>query len=193
MKLGFALGAILAGVLSGAAAQAPEDMRRLLEDGRKVADQFVQQLGGELRREMELSGPLRSLIVCKFGAPEVASSLSRKTGWRVSRVSLRTRNPALGLPDAWEHRVLEEFDQRVARGEKADGLEFGEVVREPGGRYFRYMKALPVARLCLTCHGPSESLSNEVKEKLAADYPNDRATGYSIGQVRGAVTVKRPL
>lgn len=193
MKRGFALGAVLAVVLSGAAAQGTEDMRRLLEDGRKVADQFVQQLGGELRREMELSGPLRSLIVCKFGAPEVASSLSRKTGWRVSRVSLRTRNPALGMPDAWEHRVLQEFDQRLARGERADSLEFGEVVREPGGSYFRYMKALPVTRLCLSCHGPSESLSSEVKEKLAVDYPNDRGTGYSIGQVRGAVTVKRPL
>lgn len=193
MKREVALGAVLAGVVSVAAGQATEDVRRLLEDGRKVADQFVQQLGGELRREMELSGPLRSLIVCKFGAPEVASSLSRKTGWRVSRVSLRTRNPALGLPDAWEYRVLEEFDQRQARGEKAESLEFGEVVREPGGRYYRYMKALPVTRLCLACHGPADGLSPEVREKLAADYPNDRGTGYSIGQVRGAVTVKRPL
>lgn len=193
MKREVALGAVLAGVVTVAAGQATEDIRRLLEDGRKIADQFVQQLGGELRREMELSGPLRSLIVCKFGAPEVASSLSRKTGWRVSRVSLRTRNPALGLPDAWEHRVLKEFDQRLARGEKADSLEFGEVVHEPGGSYFRYMKALPVTRMCLSCHGPLESLAGEVKEKLAADYPNDRGTGYSIGQVRGAVTVKRPL
>jgi hypothetical protein len=176
-----------------APAPAPDTVRRMLDESRKVAEQLVQQIGGELRRELELTGPLRGLIVCKFGAPEMASAMSRKTGWRVSRVSLQTRNPALGSPDPWEYRVLTEFDQRVARGEKADGLEFGEVVREPSGNYFRYMKALPVARVCLNCHGPVESLSPEVRERLAADYPYDRGTGYSIGQVRGAVTVKRPL
>jgi hypothetical protein len=185
--------AALAGGAAGAAAQSAGELRRLHEDGRKVAAQFVQQLGGELRREMEGTGPLRSIIVCKFSAPEVASSLSRMTGWRVSRVSLRTRNPALGQPDGWEHRVLVDFDQRIQRGEKADALEFGEVVKEPGGTYFRYLKALPVDKLCLNCHGPVESLSSAVKERLASDYPFDKATGYSLGQVRGAVTIKRPL
>lgn len=193
MERKFAWAVAFAGTLSSAAAQSPEDLRRWYDDGRKVAEQFMQQLSGELRRELELSGPLRGIIVCKFGAPEMASTLSRRTGWRVSRVSLRTRNPALGLPDAWEHRVLKDFDQRQARGEKAETLEFGEVVREPGGSYFRYMKALPVGRVCLECHGPQESLSKEVKERLAIDYPHDRGTGYSLGQVRGAVTVKRPL
>ena len=185
--------AAFAVAMGGANAQAPETLRRHFDESRKVAEQFVQQLGGELRRELELTGPLRGLIVCKFAAPEVASTLSRKTGWRVSRVSLKTRNPALGTPDAWEHRVLTEFDQRVARGEKAETLEFGEVVQEAGTAYFRYMKALPVTRTCVMCHGPAESLSNEVRERLAADYPHDHGTGYTIGQVRGAVTVKRPL
>lgn len=193
MKRGLAFMVIVAAGLSVAAAQTGDEIRRYMEDGRRIAEMFVQQLGGELRREMDLSGPQRALIVCKFGAPEIASSLSRRTGWRVSRVSLQTRNPALGQPDAWEHRVLKEFDKRVARGEKADAMEYGEVVSETGGQYFRYMKALPVGRLCLNCHGPLESLSPEVKERLATDYPHDRGTGYSLGQVRGAVTVKRPL
>jgi Protein of unknown function (DUF3365) len=181
----FARTLLLAGVIPVASAQSSDELRRWLDDGRKVADQFVLQLSGELRRELELSGPMRGLIVCKYGAPEIASSLSRRTGWRVSRVSLQTRNPALGLPDSWEYRVLRDFDQRQARGEKAESLEFGN--------YFRYMKALPVTRVCLTCHGPQEGLSAEVRERLALDYPHDRGTGYTLGQVRGAVTVKRPL
>jgi hypothetical protein len=193
MTVRLAVVVLFAGVACGAAAQTVEELRRYQEEGRKVAAQFVQQLGGELRREMETTGPMRSIIVCKFSAPEVASSLSRMTGWRVSRVSLRTRNPALGQPDPWEYRVLGEFDQRVQRGEKADAIEFGEVVKEPGGTYYRYMKALPVDRLCLNCHGPAESLSGAVKERLASDYPYDKATGYALGQIRGAVTIKRPL
>ncbi|MBI3374937.1 MAG: DUF3365 domain-containing protein [Betaproteobacteria bacterium] len=193
MTARLALFAVLAGVVAGAGAQSADELRRFYDDGRKVAAQFVQQLGGELRREMEATGPLRSIIVCKFSGPEVASSLSRMTGWRVSRVSLRTRNPALGQPDAWEHRVLVEFDQRVQRGEKAEAMEFGEVVKEPGGTYFRYIKPLVVEKLCLNCHGPAEGLSATVRERLALDYPFDKAIGYSLGQVRGAVTVKRPL
>lgn len=193
MILRSALGLALAGGLCAAFAQPSEEMRRMVDDGRRVAGEFVKQLGGEMRREMDLSGPLRAIIVCKFGAPEIASSLSRKTGWRVSRVSLGTRNPALGQPDAWEHRVLTEFDRRVKGGEKADGMEFAEIVREPGGAYFRYMRALPVERLCLSCHGPAETLSRDVRERLATDYPHDRGIGYTLGQVRGAVTVKRPL
>lgn len=193
MSARLTLFAVLAVVVALARAQSAEELRRFYDDGRKVAAQLVQQLGAELRREMESTGPLRSIIVCKFSAPEVASSLSRMTGWRVSRVSLRTRNPALGQPDAWEHGVLVQFDQRAQRGEKAEAMEFGEVVKEPGGTYFRYMKPLVVEKLCLNCHGPAESLPAAVKERLAVDYPFDKAVGYSLGQVRGAVTVKRPL
>jgi hypothetical protein len=47
--------------------------------------------------------------------------------------------------------------------------------------------------MCLACHGAPETLAPSITEKLAADYPKDRATGYSVGQIRGAVTVKRLL
>ncbi|MDQ3259267.1 MAG: DUF3365 domain-containing protein, partial [Pseudomonadota bacterium] len=32
-----------------------------------------------------------------------------------------------------------------------------------------------------------------VKATLSQQYPHDRATGYVVGQVRGAISVKRPL
>jgi len=28
---------------------------------------------------------------------------------------------------------------------------------------------------------------------LTKEYPHDQATGYSVGQIRGAVSIKRPL
>lgn len=174
-------------------AQAPEDTKRLADESRKAAQLLVLQLGGELQKEMESSGPLRSIIVCKYSAPELASSISRKTGWRVSRVSLKPRNPALGMPDTWEQRVLADFDERVNRGEKPETIEFGEIVQEPQGKVYRYMRALPVQQRCLYCHGPQESLTEAVKAQLGSEYPFDKATGYRIGQIRGGVTVKRPL
>lgn len=178
-------------LFSKPASAGTEDTARYVDESRKASIQVLSQIRGELIKEMENSGPLRAIIVCKYTAPEITSGVSRKTGWRVSRISLRPRNPALGTPDAWEQKVLLDFDRRLGRGEKAESLEHHEYVSEPTGRFFRYMRAIPTQPECLGCHG--SSLTEAVKSQLAAEYPNDRAIGYGQGQVRGAVTVKRPL
>ena len=147
----------------------------------------------ELKKEITANGPDAAVKVCKNIGPELAAKLSIEKGWRVTRVSLKTRNPLLGTPDTWEQHALKEFDARAASGEALDKMEFSESVNEPGGRYFRYVKALPVQPLCLSCHGGEEQIPASVKGALVEQYPHDRATGYTIGQVRGAISVKRPL
>lgn len=170
-----------------------EDVRnRHLEESRKAATAIVTQIRAEMTREMERTGPIRSIMVCKYSAPEITSGISRQTGMRVSRVSLRPRNRALGEPDPWEQQALLDFERRVAKGEKAEGLEAFEVVTEPTGRFFRYMKAVPMGQPCLACHGPLASMSEGVKAQLAAEYPHDRAVNYELGQVRGGIAIKRP-
>lgn len=174
------------------AAPAQEDMsRKLTEESRKVALQVSQELRTQLIREMQLSGPVRSLLVCKYTCPEITSSQSRKSGWRVAAVSLRPRNSALGMADAWEQTVLADFGRRAAKGESADTLEFTEVVNEPQARYFRYAKAMMVEPLCLPCHSSRDKLPDSVKAQLAIDYPFDKAVDFSVGQVYGIVSIKR--
>jgi hypothetical protein len=182
----------VAALLPAAAAHA-QAQTQLMSESRETAASLLQQLSAKLRATLTDNGPEGSVPVCKNIAPELAGKLSRETGWRVARVSLRTRNPLLGTPDAWEQRVLEEFDRRAANGDKPESIEFGEVVNEPAGRYFRYLKAIPVSPLCVTCHGPRDQLSPFIQAQLHAEYPHDKAVGYSPGQLRGAVTIKRPL
>lgn len=165
----------------------------LQDNARKLAAQLQSALAGRLQAEIQAGGPASAIAVCNSVAPGIAADVSRREGVRLTRVSLKTRNPLLGTPDAWEQAVLKRFDERVAKGEKPETLEHAEIVDEPAGRYFRYMKALPVLPLCLNCHGPADNLRSEVKAALAKDYPADRATGYSEGQVRGAISLKRPL
>jgi hypothetical protein len=188
-----ALAALLGGACLLPAAGLAQTQSQLLSESRQVAGSLLQQLGGRLRATLEERGPEGAVPVCKTIAPELAGALSRETGWKVARVSLRTRNPLLGTPDAWEQMALAEFDRRVAAGEKSETMEFGEAVEEPAARYFRYVKAIPVTPLCLTCHGAKEQMSPFILEQLATEYPHDRATGYAPGQVRGAVTIKRRL
>ena len=162
-------------------------------EARSLATQMIQQLGAALKKELAASGPEGAVSVCRDIGPTIAGALSRKSGGRVARVSLNTRNPLLGDPDAWEQQVLAEFDRKAAAGEKIESMEYSETIDEPRGRYFRYMKALPVQPLCLTCHGTADNIPEQVKAKIAIEYPHDRATGYGLGQVRGAVTIKLPM
>lgn len=190
MRIVLALGFALSEVAVSAGAQSSDE---LLASSRAASAQLVQQLGKELKQALAAGGPANAIEVCKDVAPQIAAQLSRGSGAKVARVSLKARNPLLGTPDAWEQGVLAAFDRRAAGGEKAEMLEYAEIVAEPQGRYYRYMKAIPVQPLCLACHGTEETISLEVKQRLQAEYPHDRATGYSIGQIRGAVTVKRPI
>ena len=189
-RLIFALAA-LAAFATNAQAQ-DEALKKQIKESRRIALRVSEEHNAQLIKELQFSGPLRSLLVCKYSCPDITSAQSRKTGWKVSMVSLKPRNSALGMADAWEQTILVDFDRRRAKGEKAEALEFSEVVQEPQGTYFRYAKAIPVEPLCLTCHGPRETLPDAVKVQLAIDYPFDKATGFSIGQVYGIVSIKGP-
>jgi hypothetical protein len=185
---------LLACATAGLALAANEEPpRQALEDARKASTELVLSVRGELLKAIEASGPLRAIVVCKYTVPEIASSVSRKYGARVTRVSLTPRNPSLGWGDAWEQKVLMAFDERVAKGEKAEGMEHFEVVAEPSGKFLRYMRALPTLPACMHCHGPADQISESIRSQLSHDYPHDKATGITLGKVRGAVTYKKPL
>ncbi len=159
----------------------------------EVAMGFLKELGAAMTREMAKGGPTEAIRVCAELAPEIAGRLSREHGWRVTRVGTRVRNPLLGMPDAWEQRVLAEFAERAAKGEAFAGMTHSEVVTEPGGQYYRFMKPIAVQPQCLLCHGPVATIPAEVQQRLKAQYPFDAATEYKSGELRGAVSIKQPF
>jgi hypothetical protein len=179
--------------VTAVAADPDDSLRPALDDARKASAELVNSVRSELMKAIEASGPLRAIVVCKYTVPEISSAVSRKYGARVTRVSLTPRNPALGWGDAWEQKILMSFDERVAKGEKGEGMEAWEVVSEPSGKYLRYMRALPTAAPCMHCHGPADQISEPIRNQLAHDYPFDKATGLALGRIRGAVTYKKPL
>ncbi len=186
--------ALTACCLAGPAwANSEEAPRAALDEARKASTELVSSVRSELLKAIEASGPLRAIVVCKYTVPEIASAISRKYGARVTRVSLAPRNPSLGWGDAWEQKVLMGFDERVAKGEKPEGMEHHEVVAEPAGKFLRYMRALPVMPVCLHCHGAPAQISESIRSQLSHDYPHDQALGVALGKVRGAVTYKKPL
>jgi len=176
-------------ITSFAATLAHADDEALLTEARKVATSLPPRLLTALQEEISKSGPEGAISVCKDMAPRMAGEISQQTGWKIKRVSLKARNDARAVPDSWEKAALEDFDKRAAAGEPPAKLEKGEKI----GNEYRFVKALPVQPLCLNCHGPAEQISPAVKAVLAKHYPNDLATGYSVGQIRGVISVRKAL
>ena len=190
--LGIRLGVIL--LVAGSLPAAAGDDRAALEAAaEQVSSDLLEKLGGHLRKALSKGDLAAAIAVCREQAPALAGRLSRQHGWRVTRVGTRVRNSLLGMPDAWEQRVMQRFEQRAAAGESYRDMRFAEVVEEPDGRYFRYLRPIGTAPKCLMCHGAPEQIPAPVKAVLARDYPHDRATGYRPGELRGAVSIKRPL
>ncbi|MBX3648801.1 MAG: DUF3365 domain-containing protein [Rhodocyclaceae bacterium] len=175
-----------------AAAPAFSDEAKLLEEARGVSSAIPPKLLNVLDEEIKKGGPEGAIGVCRDKAPAMAKAASEKSGWAIRRVSLKNRNPK-AVPDAWEEAVLKEFDKRAAAGEKPTGLEKGEVVTMDGKQVYRYMKALPTQDLCLNCHGTPDRISPAVQAKLKELYPADKAVGYHAAEIRGAITIKKPL
>ena len=176
-----------------AAEQTAAQILSMKKEAQQVTKELVSKLGAALKQALSESGPEGAISVCRDTAPMLANSLSRRTGWKVTRVSLKARNPLIGQPDAWEQGVLHQFDEKAAGGKHSAKMVVAEIVSEPDGDYFRFMKALPAKPLCLTCHGNEQSIPASVKTRLTREYPNDTATGYYAGQIRGAVSIKRSL
>lgn len=151
---------------------------------------FASALKAELTAAMQEGGPLQAIDVCHVRAPIIAREISEQQGMTLSRVSLRNRNPA-NAPRRWQTAVLQEFEARRASGEDVAELSWKSTVPGPGGQEFRFMKAIPTAPVCLACHG--ESIAPPVAEKLAELYPDDAATGFREGDIRGAFVVTRRL
>ncbi len=181
-----ALGAL--GLGTAVAGDTP-DLTALNAESRAKIKNFAGSLKGALQTAIKEGGPVKAISVCNVRAPEIAAELSGGD-WTVGRTSQRTRNPENG-PDAWETMVLEAFLDRAAAGESLKTMEAAAVVESGGARTYRYMKAIPTGEVCLTCHG--SDLEPELAAKIRAVYPEDRATGFKLGELRGAFTVTKTV
>ncbi len=181
--------ALALSVCAGARAEDASSNDALAAQARGIVAKFGDKLKGELMGAMKAGGPLKAIEVCNVEAPAIAAEVATE-GWQVRRTSLKLRN-ANNKPDEWEKQTLEFFEAEKAKGADPAKLERSAVVTAGGVPTFRYMKAIPTAEPCLTCHG--SDVKDPVKLKIAGLYPHDAATGYKLGDIRGAFSLSKPL
>jgi hypothetical protein len=175
------LAALVSGVSAGS------DQAAELDQAKQATAAFGGALKSKLVSAMQSGGPIEAIDVCNTRAMLIGEEVSLEQGMTLTRVSLKNRNPGNG-PNEWQATVLESFEARKVTGEAPGALVWHEVADTETGKEFRFMKAIPTGAICLQCHGAT--LAPPVAEKLAELYPEDKATGYSQGDIRGAFVVK---
>ena len=157
---------------------------------RQAVQAYGKALKGELVAAMKAGGPVNAVGVCNVAAPAIEHSVSTDKGVMISRTSLKHRN-ANNAPSDWQEKVLNDFEARKSAGDDPGKLEFAQVVDTDSGQEYRYMKAISTGDVCLKCHG--DALPDDLTAKLSELYPDDKATGYAKGDIRGAFVVVEQL
>ena len=155
---------------------------------------LASNLKKELSSSMQAGGPVAAVETCKIKAPEITDNINSYSENNISikRTSLKLRNPN-NKPDAWEKQVLLSFEQQLAAGTPATDLIHIEQIKSNDSTQLRLMRAIPTQGLCLACHGDPNTMDKSLSEKLNKFYPNDLATGYQVGEIRGAFSVTQTI
>lgn len=178
------------GLLFSAGCDKPAPSGEWLGKAQRLTNEYQGALQAALMGAVKDGGPEKAIQVCNLEAPAIEKRIVNKEGsegWTVSRTASRVRNPG-NRPNDLQAEGLAEIARRVASGESPEKVDW--YARE--GKNYVYMKPILMGGLCVTCHGPPESISTEVKKELGRLYPKDEATGFKVGELRGAFVVTGP-
>lgn len=143
-----------------------------------AVNSLASEMMGELMAALDSGGPAEGIAVCQGKAPEVAAQVASEYGLAIGRTSFALRNISNTAPMWAQDLVTERIGEPV-------------YLAGPAGE----LGALLPIRLkaeCQMCHGPAEQIADEVKAAIAENYPEDRATGFAAGDLRGWFWVEVP-
>ncbi len=161
-----------------------EDIAKAVKTGKEASSFLMKTLGGKMKEHMKSGGPKEALKFCSENAARLTADVNEKFGKNVNvkRVTLKPRNPA-NLAENDEKEVLEALEILKKNGVK---LPKYLIQKSTGG--YKFYKPLKInKRVCLKCHG--SSIGADLLGYIKKIYPTDSATGYKMGDLRGAVVV----
>jgi hypothetical protein len=161
----------------------PSAEEQAVAKGNETSALLIQKLGGELKAQMQSSGVLGALNFCSQNALNLTAQVAQETKTSIKRLSLKNRNP-LNTPTAQETAVLNKWEALAKNGQPLPPYEL-EKVSDSTTVY--YKPILINNEACLKCHG---NVEGELAKAIRSAYPEDRATGYKMGDLRGMIAVE---
>lgn len=187
MRFGFPLPALCAfalALLAGCAGGRPDAGEPVadadLARAHEALGPFQRELMGALSKAMADGGPEAAIDVCRTEAPAIAAAAGG-ADIEIGRTSHRLRNPA-NAPRPWMEPLLAAYVADPANA-KPRAVRLGK-------DRIGYVEPIRVKGMCLSCHG--ENVSASILERVRAHYPEDAATGFADGDLRGMFWVELP-
>lgn len=164
----------------------PEILELASKAGAEIAVQAKTTISGNLMAALMEGGMEYAIGFCNLKANPIVDSLQVKYGARIRRVTMKVRNPQ-DAPDETEGPILEAYATAAA-----DSLPLGDHVQLLGDGEVLFTRPIVIDNaLCLSCHGtPGQELTEETRNLIKKYYPNDQATGYRMGELRGMWSIR---
>lgn len=153
---------------------------------------YMAELKSVLLENMKAGGPLQAANVCSDTAAEMTASFSVEMGVDVKRFSHKNRN-SQNFPIEHENEILSQFENLMSNNELTTDSYFFEEMNIDGRETLVYAKPIFISAPCLNCHGEQNQIGPDVKAVINERYPNDKATNYKIGDLRGAISVTKVI
>lgn len=180
MKRFFILPLTLVSSLVFAASSAKEEA---IAKGHEASSALVQKLGGELKTQMQTNGPLGALNFCSQNAIHITDQVAKETKTSIKRISLKNRNPLNG-PNNQESALLKQWETLVNNTQPLPQYELTNI----SDTTTVYYKPIVINNeACLQCHG---NVEGDLAKAIKTLYPEDKATGYKMGDLRGMIAVE---
>lgn len=177
--------AALTAFLLSATLYATEIPQTVIDTGDKVSKELLKKLGSNLKHELKTKGLIAAANFCTQKAYTLTQevNLHQLEGVSVKRISLKARNPE-NIASADEIKVLESMQKLL------DEKKLPAYIVEKQAESYKYYKPLVIKKeVCLKCHG-NISNNKELSDYMSKTYPEDKATGYKMNDLRGAVVVE---
>ncbi len=157
--------------------------------GDSITQEAQEQLTAQLEQAIAANGPVGALDFCKVNALPILKSLETKHAVTLRRVSSQPRNPG-DAPNPQELPLLDAYTYNAENNISSDP----SIQKIENGEVLLYTKPIVLANaLCLSCHGDAKKdIAPETAAKLKQLYPQDPATGYAIGDLRGMWALRLP-
>ncbi|ADR22381.1 hypothetical protein MATR_37730 [Marivirga tractuosa] len=157
---------------------------------RKLGDSITKQAASvfmsKISQQYAEGGYKAAAKFCSMQAYPLTDSLANEYKVFLKRVSNKNRNPK-NIPSVIEKQVLEAYEYSVKQG---DDIAANVQFIRPGDTILYNNPIKIPSELCLNCHGSSSQISKEVQAILKQEYPNDKAIGYKVGDLRGMWSLK---
>ena len=158
----------------------------------KHAQDYMMGLKSVLVSNMQKGGPLQAVNVCSDTAQQMSVLYSETMKVNVKRASFMNRNEN-NAPDEFQTKAIKMFEELRNAGNLTAESNLIESSKIDGKEIVKYAKPILIDAPCLNCHGSESQINNEVAKVISEKYPNDKATGYKIGDLRGVISVTKVL